>query len=151
MKAKDLMIGDWVYQDDNLCENRPCKITGVIAGVSNHDVVEVTGERFPLHASHIKPIPITPEIMKKNGFKPAKDCDYVYTYDDPDIVIDLFEPNNPRYKKTREEYMKEVGISLLQSNYLFGPLNAAIIIKAFYVHELQHFIKPCGIEKDIVL
>ena len=143
MNVNELMIGDYIRQ----------KHSGLILKVSaiTPPYVQCEGENGQFHEDTIEPIPLTPEIMKKSGFKANKECDYVYTDSDPDIVIDMFEPNNPRYRKTKEEYLNEIGISLLQSNYLFGPLDAAIIIKAFYVHELQHFIKPCGIKREIKL
>jgi hypothetical protein len=143
MKANKLMIGDYVRQ----------KHSGIVLMVSEivPPYIRCKGEEGQFHEDTIEPILLTPEIMKKSGFKPNKECDYIYTDSDPDVVIDMFEPNNPKYRKPLEEYLKEVGISLLQSNYLFGPLDAAIIIKAYYVHELQHFIKPCGIEREIVL
>lgn len=59
------MIGDYVIQDDNIYENRICQITGLF----DHCVVEVTGEKVPLHESHIKPIDLTPEILENNGFE----------------------------------------------------------------------------------
>ena len=59
------MIGDYVLQDDNLQQNRICKITGLF----DHGVVEVTGEKVPLHESHIKPIDLTPEILEKIGLE----------------------------------------------------------------------------------
>ena len=143
MKAKELMIGSIVRQ----------KGSGIVLKVSEivPPYVRCEGEEGQFHEDTLEPILLTPEIMKKSGFRPNPECDYIYTDSDPDIVIDMFEPNNPKYRKTLEEYLEEVGISLLQSNYLFGPLDAAIIIKAYYVHDLQRFIKPCGIEREIII
>ena len=149
MKATDLMIGDWLQYKGQFNAS-PFRVEHITKRKVGYHAEPNENRMHYLRLFEALPIPLTPEIMKRNGFKTAG-CDYVFTDSDPDIVIDLFEPNNPRYKKTKEEYQKEVGISLLQSNYLFGPLDAAIIIKAYYVHELQHFIKPCGIEREIVI
>lgn len=65
MKATELMIGDLVcLKDDIKCE-LPLKIDGVLT-----NDISLEGEGFLGGAEGlIRPIPITPEILEKNGFE----------------------------------------------------------------------------------
>ena len=76
MKATDLMIGDWVcLKDDTKCEF-PLKVDGVLT-----DDISLEGEGFLGGAEGlIRPIPITPEILEKNGFEMFKYDGWVHYY-----------------------------------------------------------------------
>jgi hypothetical protein len=77
---------------------------------------------------YLKPIHLTPEILENNGFTKELDGDgfhYWYT-----LIAD------------------HTKFSLLYVRSIFqwlGPLDFK------YVHELQHALRLCGIEKEIVL
>lgn len=61
MKASELMIGDWVQ------DITPC----VIDAISNEDICtyrNVDGY-ITANPSNLKPIPLTAEILEKNGFE----------------------------------------------------------------------------------
>ena len=64
MKENELMIGDWVY-----CEGQPTPENVTIQTIAQ-DGVWFMGDKFEGAASfdRIFPIPITPEILEKNGF-----------------------------------------------------------------------------------
>ena len=59
MKAEELMIGDWVRNDIGECQ-RIVEIRESGAMLAYNDI-------YPYKL--IEPIPITPEILEKNGFK----------------------------------------------------------------------------------
>ena len=90
-----------------------------------------------------EPIPITPEILEKNGFKCINN---VYPY--PTFRIDDTENcfaltiAFPKGNKTKR---KHPFIEIDTKDVLVE----CIIIN--FVHELQHALKLCKIEKDIVL
>ena len=131
MNAEELMIGDWfqtTYPSGRLVY---LKVIGIFDGC-------VYTEGGITNA--IEPIPITPEILEKNGFYPIyKDEKSAYRWKEYDdgfdntqaIVIDferkrLSEVLND---KTRKSYEGEI----------------------IYIHELQHLLKLCGISKTIEL
>jgi hypothetical protein len=132
MEAKDLMIGDWVYRID-FNTPVPVKIIGI--EIVNYDkmeyVVDVLNKNehnIHLYLDEIEPIPLTTEILEKNGF----------VYDSEDK---LFEDIYPR-------------ISMLYAQYRLvenGGINYGEMSEIKYVHELQHLFKLCGIDKDIEL
>lgn len=105
------MIGDWVA----VCSGEPFKI-----GIIDPDF---------LYWDEVQPIPLTPEILEKNGF--IEDGKRHWTLSDEytgDDVIGLYEVAN--------------GFAMLTSGLTIGLQS---------VHELQHLFRLCGIEKEIVL
>lgn len=127
MKENELMIGDWVtFQcfDGSSINVRVTQIQssalGMIYGRSE------TRSHWA-NVEDVKPIPLTLEILEKNGFMNGKDG-----YD--------------------------IGIPLLYwdkyCNAICGYTHGDDIVEVFdckCVHELQHALKLCGIEKEIEL
>ena len=105
MNANELMLGDWV------------KYHGVpvrVVEISEKSVGFMSGGAYDIDKpENLMPIPLTPEILEKNGFSRNG------------LDIALFD------RKGGDDF---VGASNLQ-----------------YVHELQHALRLCGIEKEIVL
>ena len=130
LRATDLMIGDWVkLSKGNWSKNRQVGLTDI----------EMIAESVYL----AEPIPLTPEILEKNGWKDIsthtlKGCEtYKLTY----------EQNSFDYTIT----VKLRGYFKLQSYddgyYTLCEMDYGVK----YVHELQHALKLCGIEKEITL
>ena len=127
MKANELMIGDWVdfyhpYEPEKKIVTRhrvtECYECGLVA-ISNH--------QNPVHADHIEPIPLTAEILKKNGFTNENSDDEYGDEMEIELILDQWYIEN------------EEG-----TTYSFGKLIR-------YVHELQHALKLCGIDKQITI
>ena len=65
MKATELMVGDWVCLKDDTKYELPLKVDGVLT-----DDISLEGEGFLGGAEWlIRPIPITPKMLVKNGWK----------------------------------------------------------------------------------
>lgn len=105
MKANELMIGDWVLDKKT---NRPYKIIGT------NDL---------LFHDDYSPIPITAEILEKNGFKHSM-------------------PHNDWTNADCNFYLYEGG-----NGYRIQNTD----IKLDYVHQLQHALRLCNIDKKIKL
>lgn len=136
MKAT-VMIGDWVQV--------PC----LIDNVEHYDAfckvkqlrdcdLDVIGFK-ELKYDEIIPITITPEILEKNGFVLKPDgwlwCEYAEIEDKNYIFI--------QFRKGCEE------VRLVELNFVNNVQSKFERIK--YVHELQHALRLCRIEKEIVL
>lgn len=143
MKAQELMIGDWVcLKDENLpLEERYFKIEylAISAGVSwvnqgtNAPIGLGDGESLiPVFIDEIYPIPITPEILEKNGFEADSNNSRM-----------LFHHDNYRLC-----YYFNSGNHFSSFNITNGSLVQKVIVN---VHEIQHALKLCGIDKDIVV
>jgi hypothetical protein len=131
MKAEYLMIGDWV-----LYKGKPIKIIGtdgsqnIIYYYNEEDYTE-----YPIDASNIEPISLISEILEKNSF----------------LKVEMLEHPSRRvgisflYRDTQE------GLRIFVQNACVGGPTCTMIKTCKYVHEVQHMIKMCDIEKTFVL
>ena len=123
MEVTDLMVGDWVF---NNFLNKNIRITPYDFFSKYPKVIE---------GNDLELIPLTGEILEKNGFK-----NYRLSYENGDYY----------YHVVLEDVKGGIWIEAISSrNILHGRKQFCGLIN--YVHELQHTLKQCGIEKDIVL
>lgn len=134
MKANELMIGDWVRCTDP----KPFRIEQ-IDGVEE----QVYGDDgFFVDTADLQPIPLKGEILEKNGFN-NRHRRWMWKKKDNYCRIKVsFAPK----LEIEGEIFDEPPISLQVDGATFS-LN--IIVE--YVHELQHALKLCGIEKEITI
>lgn len=136
MKAKELMIGDYVLV-------RPSMMPIQVAAIHKKKVAyHATGDRLTwVRDGLIEPIPITPEILEKNGWKVKKGFVQHGNFSDGPLMLWHTEEN-----KILRNFTHELEISDLSTDKGFR-----VIIECNYVHQLQHALRLCGIEKEIVL
>jgi hypothetical protein len=134
MKANELMIGDWLYRPDCCDQVKEIRHTGVI-GIDNM--------RGLIAFSELEPIPLTPEILEKNGFVANK---HVYPY--------------PYYEYENKEDKLKVGFAFPQGNrtsykepwvYIDSECVFVEHLPCMFLHQLQQVLRFCGIEKQIVI
>ena len=134
MKAEDLMIGDLVLYNET--HQQILEISGI-----DDEVYLETDEL--VHQSEIQPIPLTPEVLEKNGFLANKQ---VYPY--------------PYYEYEVKEIKVKVGFAFPQGNrtsykepWVCVDTECVYIehLPCMFVHQLQHVLRLCGIEKEIEL
>ena len=141
MKAKDLMIGDWVLHEGEPYQIRQLGIYGVDRDGEDYPAVCVgkpKGVGLIVERNEIEPIPLTPEILEKNGFGVTrnmsssrnKDVWSLHVYENK--VFHIIEHHNKR-----------------EFPYFWIELGSNSDIK--YVHQLQHALRLCGIKKEIEL
>lgn len=130
LKISDLSVGDWVLNRKGF----PTKVQ-VITSEGNMRCGE---DAKPEHSVHIwitdvSPIPITPEILEKNGLE--------YVDDDNDAVIflccDMFWARLC------------VGDTFWQVGIHSEDRNDAVVCDVKHTHQLQHALRLAGIEKEI--
>ena len=146
MKAKDLMIGDWVAVHRPGDRHEQVRVKSVIGNgtieARTSDGLVAIGELA------VELIPLTVEILEKNGFEElmseakgvaamfGRKVEHtgVWMY----CIPDTFDSVScvPERKLLRMKVM-EGGITDLHNLQ--------------YVHELQHFLRLFGIEKEIIL
>lgn len=136
MKATDLMISDWVYNTHNRQNEQVAEIGSGLVMLAYNDLYEY---------DEIEPIPLTQEILEKNGFVYWKNSDafIVYaeeSYSNQTVEVTLFnvesEFRNIQLHICESKYPQETMLHLMECNY---------------VHQLQHVFRSCGIEKEIIL
>ena len=133
MEAEDLMIGDWVectYWKPSkrlrVAEIRRVMDDETKIGVYYDELVLVFKQR------EIEPIPLTPEILEKNGFKQDKYGNYL-------LEEDLGE--------------SEIWLYLQQTTSIadFWCTVSETVVRMNHVHQLQHALSLCGSEKQIII
>lgn len=128
MDIRQLMIGDWVY---NKHHGKNIRLTPYDFFTHTHnDIGEqaLAPSAQPTFGRDLEPIPLTDEILEKNGFV----CKGAWCLEGEDMGL------------------KQIGDSwaLLPYYYDYDSFRFTIIS---YIHELQHALKLCGIEKNIIL
>lgn len=125
MKASELMVGDWVLY----CET-PVRIIQLSEGKDYKEIC---------------PIPLTPGILEKNGFIESSICPNIFQCCLGEVIIEIgvYDPMfiNVDYRINSPEGINSGNISHICHTY--G--------KPFYVNELQHALRLCGIDKEIQL
>lgn len=128
MNIKELSVGDWV---EVLIANkaRVCKVEGIRWNdILRKYVVEVCNGAFRLQDYYILPIPLTPEILEKNGF--VEICgDFVVTRNGFYINVEVQE--------------NRFGLEVSADGHII------IACDVEFVHQLQHAFRLAGIEKEI--
>lgn len=136
MKEQDIMLGDWVK-----CEGKPYRITQI------GDILDMANDEksWLAYPEEVSPIPLTLEILEKNGFE-----------------NDFYEEESVAdYHAIRlEGYTLKYKIGQIDG-YLVTWCNGGVNVTTDYngcvqkdisfVHELQHALRLCGIEKEIEL
>ena len=134
MKASELAIGDWVMPLRK-CIGKPCQVVSIDGGTNTCwiDSDEYSGL---LPCSELERIPLTPEILEKNGFSGEG-----YNMG----VIGFHTAPIPEVKDGYEVFVwKDM---CLEIKHGFTHLKRY----TFCVHELQRALKLCGIDKAIVI
>lgn len=137
MKANEIMTGDYfrIAQTGKII-----KIVAVDECSGSVDYFDGdAGGVLTIGVEKIEPIPLTAEILEKNGLKwlySEPSGNFAYCSNEPPIHC-TFIPNSGWF------------ISIGASGSTKVPLVEASMIQ--HVHQLQHALKPCGIKKEIVL
>lgn len=132
MKAEDLMIGDIVTFKDCQNDENPTVVKiwqinqdgDAFAFIDNDETLDGI-----VIDDEVVGLPLTPEILEKNGFK---------------IEIANYTPDWKRCILNPNFFLED----RLNGFYHF---NGNHLAKIQYIHELQHALKLCGIEKTIEL
>ena len=132
MKTTDLMIGDWV-----LAKGKPTRVEDVDESEGiNREWIAGCEDGGCIPMEKIEPIPLTPEILKKNYGKEMR----VGISDKP-CWGEMGAIWSTMLWKCENSFWLEV------STIADGFVKKHIL----YVHELQHALRLAGIKKEIVL
>ena len=135
MKANELMIGVWVTSKK--WREKPFRLTRINDGGKYYYGITAEGSQVgPFLIEELEPIPLTAEILEKNGFGFTRNDNtgsvwngwWIYKGLELATACLDKEGNWPCF------------INIYDSN-----------IKCEYVHQLQHALRLCGIEKEIEL
>ena len=124
MKSNELMIGDWIIC--NHYEDKPFYHKFGVGDFAKGDY------------EFCEPIPITPEILEKNGFKLRPDgwlwCKE--EIEDQNYIFIQFRKGCDCIRNCELNFIHSVKATFKQ---------------ICYVHQLQHALRMCGIEKELII
>lgn len=147
MKANELMIGDWlnflIDIEGGDTEYEPQKAAYQPMQVDSIGFDVVTSEEGVTNAANqLQPISLTPEILKKNGFGYVENDVNPYN----DEVLSHFYLGE-------EGYCTNVDIHIgTYNNGVFWFNSPKVSLNGIhYIHELQHALRLCNIDKEIEL
>ena len=120
IRCRDLMVGDWIA--DNNGFQWQITVVGDDYAYATFEGNEADPWEFDDRDDQPQPIPITPEILEKNGWKEAE---YWHEYKDCKIIIQCSLP------------------------IMRGRINGIVIenFKCEYVHQYQHLLRLCGLNE----
>ena len=146
IKCRDLMVGDWITNRNGFS----MQITNV-----GDDYAYATFEgnegdpwEFDDKDDQPEPIPLTPEILEKNGFSPdtfltAEWERKVYFKEFPGCVVEPADSGKYIFGTTKYWSKKYSDGSPID----WGTMYDSRICNLQYVHELQHALRLCGLNE----
>ena len=126
MDCKDLMIGDWVNVNG----------LNLKVGAIHADEIGVFDTDYKIYwcsddgLDRIDPIPLTDEILVKNGYKTTQGLDFYWLDKKKHCCIKNYEG--------KRLFCYKQGIN-----------DVWLVVK--FAHQLQHLLRLCGIEKELVI
>ena len=129
MEAKYFMVGDYVLNNEGIAF-RVAQVNDACYSEHTSDLMLENGEEY----KEVDAIEITVEILEKNGFKKYGDTGWWLEDDFFDIHI--------------YEWSDSIWVFKYESTEMNTPYEQRTFS---YVHNLQHALRECGIDKEIVL
>ena len=119
MKATELMIGDLIKIKGHLDYD---KVQEIARDENMQWYISFACSATLFRAYEFEPIPLTPEILEKNGWK---ETEYWHEYEDGNTIIQYSLSN------------------------IWGIINEIEIehFKCEYVHQYQHLLRLCGLNE----
>lgn len=149
-----LSIGDWVQAvqlvgvDNKERLTPPMRVVSLGEGAGgwvNLMIDPEQGDPFEFEPHEIRGIPITPEILEKNGFRQSKrfSKDWQLTVYNDEVYINLGD----RYTSCEHNRMVHNPEDVSEVDYS----NSLEMPRKMFVHELQRFLQLANVDKDIEL
>lgn len=137
MDIKELSVGDWVYVDYKAAYIKEISETVIVCHIEEYDNID------NVYTTIFEPIPLTAEKLEKNGFIEIEEDIYKCCVGEVYIEIGIFKP-----------MFIYIGARVITSDEVYDT-DISSITKAnggdFFVHDLQHALRLCGIDKKIKL
>ena len=140
MKVNELQIGDYVNY-----RGQVIKVTSLYDKGDSNEVGWSDKESVWVNADNVEPIPLITEILKKNGFETEDDVHFSIQGQSDILELLLVEVPFDCYY-----------FDIVRTEKTINKCNQRCYIDRYfasidYVHQLQHALRLCGIDKTITL
>ena len=130
MRIEELSVGDWVKYEFPEMGKKAVQVSSIDAE-DNHIGTESVGASAWSYTENFSPIPLTPEILERNGLCVVEeDADF--------SEYELFGSENFSIFHTKGTL-----------RYRLETPQASVV--CWFVHQLQHALRLAEVEKEIVL
>ncbi len=137
MRTEDLQRKDWLYYKGRF-NAFPFQVEQITRKKIGYHAEPNENKMYYLHPSEVYPIPLTKEWMARNF--PLNE-EYQLVFGSEGTFFYQIDANGKKWNL--------VWIIRKDEEYLF--IEDDPLIKMRYIHELQHVLKLCGINKEITL
>lgn len=136
LKISDLSVGDWVRWkvDDKTYDMQ-------VSGVTDRRIYGLhDGIEYSMLLTQICPIPITAEILEKNGW--YTDGMYAFLHIDEHLHLEYYyhEHRLRKYYCGKDEWQNHAKVT-----------DITFAAHCYSVHQLQHALRLAGVDKEINL
>ena len=144
MNVNELMPGDWVTVTEE--NNEFIGKVQAINAITNYCIVKVGGDwhgnEHDVFIEDMQPVPLTPDILTKNGFahKHNHNEGWLSLEEYPNWSVDIKADETP-YRLIADN---STGVADIHDGIFVNK-------RINHVHELQHALRLCNIEKEIIL
>lgn len=141
MKSTELMIGNWLF---NRNINKAMQVYPMMFSQMFRRTPEATTEDYGFY-----PIPLTAELLEKNGFK--RGIDRGWGNDIREVYCLTFDVD-VTYQGRTETFTHEIEAQHKVSSDLWDveTTNGSRIFNLEYLHQLQNALRLCGIKREII-
>lgn len=136
LKISDLSVGDWV----RVINQFNAQIDGYHSGSGSLSLKTRQGNLMHYRLEDIRPIPITAEILEKNGW--SADGMYAFLRIDEHRHLEYYYHEH----RLRKYYC---GVDEWQNHAKVNDITFAV--HCYSVHQLQHALRLAGVDKEINL
>lgn len=130
VRATEIMVGDWLWYQGQF-NAFPLKVEQVTKRKVGYHADSHENRMYYLRLHEVQPIPLTPEILERNGFEKVQNL-LVLQWENGVYPSMIFVEYNP------------VNYCLFINDMMFPkPVR--------FLHDLHHILMDCGIEKEIMM
>lgn len=150
MNAKDLMIGDWIHRCYTCSDTgREVVIDFQLAEIRNlaKSLYVCSEKGVVCKVENAEPIPLTAEILEKNGWELISNTPYKLEYFWSTGAIEEYADIRIYVGKDHNDVWRW-DFPILNIHLYRGDIE---LTKLRYIHELQHALRLCGIDKDLII
>lgn len=147
LKISDLSVGDWIQDKNGIY----AKVLGIENWSNGYSLnIELHGVNVgvtPLTSAH--PIPITAEMLEKNGFIRCSDEFSIYEYT---TLLGKILRTTQVHLTTPQSINVFLHDTTIERGYYHREKTSVHILRdEVYVHDLQHALRLAGLDKEINL